>query len=202
MLVLRDFCIRTHGSSCTRCAQACAHNALSFAENQPPVINSNACTLCGACQGTCDAFSPTTNTLAELHAQARKAALGNRPCIITCTAESGEARKYYIWFAASTINTAATPTANDVLIKHIAGTDQLIFATLRKNVFVAVYSQRGELVFYAPVPESDQNDANVVISAEGTEKLIDVANPKVTCTLPNNQYTYIYTFLENFPTYR
>lgn len=85
MLVLRDFCIRTHGSSCTRCAQACAHNALSFAENQPPVINSNACTLCGACQGTCDAFSPTTNTLAELHAQARKAALGNRPCIITCT---------------------------------------------------------------------------------------------------------------------
>ncbi len=118
-------------------------------------------------------------------------------CIITCTAESGEARKYYIWFAASTINTAATPTANDVLIKHIAGTDQLIFATLRKNVFVAVYSQRGELVFYAAVPESDQNDANVIISAEGTEKLIDVANPKVTCTLPNNQYTYIYTFLEN-----
>lgn len=85
MLVLRDFCIRTHGSSCTRCAQACAHNALSFAENKPPAINNSVCTLCSACQGVCDAFSPTTNTLAELHAQARKAALGNRPCIITCT---------------------------------------------------------------------------------------------------------------------
>jgi len=118
-------------------------------------------------------------------------------CIITCTAESGDARKYYSWFAASTINTAATPTANDVLVKHIAGTDQVIFATLRKNVFVAVYTMRGELVFYAPVPESDQNDATVVISAQGTEQLIDVANPKVTCTLPNNQSMYLYTFLEN-----
>ena len=118
-------------------------------------------------------------------------------CIITCTAESGDARKYYIWFAASTINTAATPTANDVLVKHIAGTDQVIFATLRKNVFVAVYTMRGELVFYAPVPESDQNDASIVISAQGTEQLIDVANPKVTCTLPNNQSMYLYTFLEN-----
>lgn len=126
----------------------------------------------------------------------KEAAAGDT-CIITCTAESGEARKYHIWFAASTINTAATPTANDVLIKHIAGTDQVIFATLRKNVFVAVYSQRGELVFYAAVPESDQNDATVIISAEGTEKLIDVATPQVICTLPNSQYPYIYTFLEN-----
>lgn len=118
-------------------------------------------------------------------------------CIITCTAASGEARKYHVWFAASTINTAATPTANDVLVKHIAGTDQVIFATLRKNVFVAVYTQRGELVFYAPVPESDQNDATVVISSEGTERLIDVANPQAECHLPNGNQTYIYTFLEN-----
>ena len=118
-------------------------------------------------------------------------------CIITCTAESGEARKYYIWFAVSTINTAATPSANDVLVKHIAGTNQVVFASLRKNVFVAVYTQRGELVFYAPVPESDQNDARVIITAEGTERLVDVANPQVTCTLPNSQYPYIYTFLEN-----
>lgn len=118
-------------------------------------------------------------------------------CIITCTAASGDARKYYVHFAASTINTAATPSAHDVLIKHIAGTRDMVFATLRKNVFVAVYTQRGELIYYAPVPESDQNDATVIISAEGREKLVDIATPKAQCTLPNNGHIFIYSFLEN-----
>ena len=118
-------------------------------------------------------------------------------CIITCTAASGDARKYYVHFAASTINTAATPSAHDVLIKHIAGTHDMVFATLRKNVFIAVYTQRGELIYYAPVPESDQNDATVIISAEGREKLVDIATPKAQCTLPNNGHIFIYSFLEN-----
>lgn len=118
-------------------------------------------------------------------------------CIITCTAASGDARKYYVHFAASTINTAATPSAHDVLIKHIAGTRDMVFATLRKNVFIAVYTQRGELIYYAPVPESDQNDATVIISAEGREKLVDIATPKAQCTLPNNGHIFIYSFLEN-----
>lgn len=117
-------------------------------------------------------------------------------CIITCTAASGDSRKYYIWFAVSTINTSDTPNANDVLIKHIAGTSQVAFATLRKNVFVGVYTPRGELIFYAAVPESDQNNATIVVSAEGTEKLIDDSAPSVICTLPSSATPYIYIFSE------
>lgn len=36
------------------------------------------------CQGTCDAFASTKDTLAELHAALRRAALGGRACIVTC----------------------------------------------------------------------------------------------------------------------
>lgn len=84
ILVLRDFCIRTRNADCTRCADACPHHALSFAPGQPPAVDQTNCTLCGMCEGTCDAFATTRNTLAELHAAARRAAMGSRPCVITC----------------------------------------------------------------------------------------------------------------------
>lgn len=90
ILVLRDLCIRTRGADCTRCGEACPKGALSFPEGNPPVIDDAACSLCGICQGTCDAFASTSYTLTQAHANARRAAMGGRPAIITCAENVSE----------------------------------------------------------------------------------------------------------------
>ena len=90
ILVLRDLCIRTRGADCTRCGEACPKGALSFPEGKPPVIDDAACSLCGICQGTCDAFASTSYTLTQAHADARRAAMGARPAIITCAENVSE----------------------------------------------------------------------------------------------------------------
>ena len=119
------------------------------------------------------------------------------PFYIYVTAPSGDEQVYSVLFLESTIHTATSPTANDVLVKHIGGTMQLVFATIRKNVSVAVYTEQGNLVYYAPVPESDQNDATIVTNVEGSETIIDVHTPKAQCTLPNCDQRYLYIFFEN-----
>ena len=90
ILVLRDLCVRTRGADCTRCGEACPKGALSFPEGKPPVIDDAACSLCGICQGTCDAFASTSYTLTQAHADARRAAMGARPAIITCAENVSE----------------------------------------------------------------------------------------------------------------
>lgn len=90
ILVLRDLCIRTRGADCTRCGEACPKDALSFPEGKPPVIDDAACSLCGICQGTCDAFASTSYTLTQAHADARRAVMGARPAIITCVENVSE----------------------------------------------------------------------------------------------------------------
>jgi len=119
------------------------------------------------------------------------------PFYIYVTAPSGDEQVYSVLFLESTIHTATSPTANDVLVKHIGGTMQLVFATIRKNVSVAVYTEQGNLVYYAPVPESDQNDATIVTNVEGSETIIDVYTPQAQCTLPNYDQRYLYIFFEN-----
>ncbi len=103
ILVLRDFCIRTAGIGCARCASVCPTDAIVLPEApdakatgeaaksnarkaQPPTVNPDACIACGICQGACDAFSSTHLTLAGIHAQARRAALAEteREVIVTC----------------------------------------------------------------------------------------------------------------------
>ena len=90
ILVLRDLCIRTQGADCARCGEACPKSALSFSEGKPPVVDEAACSLCGICQGTCDAFTATSFTLTQAHAGARRAAMGSRPVILTCSENVSE----------------------------------------------------------------------------------------------------------------
>jgi hypothetical protein len=117
---------------------------------------------------------------------------------IYVTAEDGTAVKYSINFIASTIETGAAPQAHDVLMKHIKGTNDLVFATTKKNVSVVVYDAQGYMLFQANVPESSQNDIIMITNANGTEQLIDVFSPLVTFTLPPQNHTiYFYTFYEN-----
>lgn len=119
------------------------------------------------------------------------------PFYIYVTAPNGDEQVYSVLFLESDIQPVASPTANDVLVKHIGGTMQLVFATIRKNVSVAVYTEQGNLVYYAPVPESDQNDATIVTNVEGSVTIIDVNTPKAQCTLPNYDQRYLYIFFEN-----
>lgn len=84
ILVLRDFCIRANGSTCAACGAACPHHALSFSEETPPSVDNEACTFCCICQGVCDAFTSTSNTLVSTHAAMRRIGISKRTCIITC----------------------------------------------------------------------------------------------------------------------
>ncbi len=102
ILVLRDFCIRAYGIDCARCGEVCPADAIALPEAPtagrpasgatapasfaPPVIDADACIACGICQGACDAFSATGETLSSVHAAARRAALADsgREVVITC----------------------------------------------------------------------------------------------------------------------
>ena len=119
------------------------------------------------------------------------------PFNIYVTAADGTERVYSINFLETTINSADIPTANDVLFRHIGGTMDVMFATLRKRVSVAIYDQQGHRLFYQFVPESDQNDATIFVNSEGIEELMDVRTPLVTYTLPATNQCYFYVFFEN-----
>ena len=119
------------------------------------------------------------------------------PYYIYVTAQDGSEQVYTIFFASTTINDAATPNALDVLMKHIKGTRDIAFATLRKNVSVCVYHMNGQMLFHAAIPESNQNDVIMITNANGQEELVDVYTPLTTFTLPEENQHYFYVFYEN-----
>lgn len=114
-------------------------------------------------------------------------------CTIICTAADGSERRYYIYFAISTLNDALLPTENDVLLKRIPGTFQLLAATIRKDVSFALYDQYGHLVYYEKVPVADPNDAEVIQDAEKKDRLNDLTNSRsglIVDILPEQIYFY------------
>ena len=123
--------------------------------------------------------------------------VAGEPLYIYVTARDGTELIYTINFLQSTVNAAQTPMANDVLVKHMPGTMDLIFATLRKNVSVAVYTPNGRMIYYSKLTESNQNDAIVVTNADGSDRLLDVLTTTNIYTLPEANCTYLYCFYEN-----
>ena len=123
--------------------------------------------------------------------------VAGEPLYIYVTAHDGTELIYTINFLQSTVNAAQTPMANDVLVKHVPGTMDLIFATLRKNVSVAVYTPDGHMLYYSKLTESNQNDAIVVTNADGSDRLLDVLTTTNIYTLPEANCTYLYCFYEN-----
>ena len=119
------------------------------------------------------------------------------PYYIYVTAEDGSEAIYTIHFMQTTIQSSATPNTLDVLMKHINGSRDIAFATLRKNVSVAIYDINGLLLFQAAVPESNQNDAIIIQNAHGYEELVDVYTPKTIYTIPEDNKAYFYVFFEN-----
>ena len=119
------------------------------------------------------------------------------PLEIKVTAQDGSEQVYTIYFVSTTINDAATPNALDVLMKHIKGTKDIVFATLRKNVLVGIYTLNGQMLFHSRIPDSNQNDVIMIINANGQEELVDVHTPLCTFTLPEENQHYFYVFYEN-----
>jgi hypothetical protein len=119
------------------------------------------------------------------------------PYYIYVTAQDGSEQVYTIHFKQTTIQSSAKPRANDVLMKYVAGSRTVSFATLRKNVSVAIYKADGQRLFYAAVPESSQNDVYIITNAYGQEELVDAYTTNVTYTLPEDNTLYFYVFYEN-----
>lgn len=120
-------------------------------------------------------------------------------CIISCTSQSGETRRYYIWFAQSSLNDALTPTADDVLVKRLAGSTQIFVATLRKDVSFGLYDMYGHRIALEKVPVADPNDVEMVTEADGRERLLNVSDLRsgITLTLDtNNIYFYVFYLSE------
>ena len=116
-------------------------------------------------------------------------------CIILCTAQDGSTRRYYIHFAVSTINEANNPTTNDVLIKRIPGSLNMLVATIRKDVSIALYDQYGRLVLYEKVPVADPNDVQVSDDPNTIERLNDVSDVSsglVIPLIPGQIYQYAF----------
>ena len=115
--------------------------------------------------------------------------------MVICTAESGESRRYRIWFAVSQTNDAATPTPNDVLVKRLNGSYQLLFATTRKDVSVGIYNAMGRMIALEKVPTANPNDVSVATDSYGNEVLMDVDNVESGVVLdftPNDIYYYTF----------
>lgn len=121
----------------------------------------------------------------------------NEPFYIYVTAPDGTERVYTIYFMATTIQSSQSASANDVLVKRLPGTMDLVFATLRKNVSVVVYTGEGQLLFTSKVEETNQNDAYIATDLNGVEKLIDVYTYTTVFTVPEANMPYIYAFIEN-----
>ena len=116
-------------------------------------------------------------------------------CMVICTSESGDSRRYQIWFAVSETNDAAIPTPNDVLVKRLNGSYQLLFATTRKDVSVGIYNAMGRLIALQKVPTANPNDVSLATDSYGNEVLMDVSNVESGVLMdfsPNE--IYFYTF--------
>lgn len=84
VVVIRDHCVRHKGAACNRCEIACPKAAISYSEDELPVIDEHLCTRCGICFGICDAFSSTRITMIDLHARIRRIALRGEDVYLTC----------------------------------------------------------------------------------------------------------------------
>ncbi len=81
---------------------------------------------------------------------------------------------YVIRFVESDINEADMPTANDLLVKHIAGSTQIAVASLRSGVKFALYDAAGAT--FRVVELTPQQPSNLITAtdANGTLLLVDI----------------------------
>ena len=125
----------------------------------------------------------------------REVAAGDT-CMIIVTADDGSEMRYYIHFAIAAISETQEPTANDVVVKRIPGSNQLFVGTIRRNVYFALFDQNGHRLYYNQVPTADPNDAELVNDLVTDTRLNDVIDTRsglIIDIIPGQ--IYFYTFL-------
>ena len=121
-------------------------------------------------------------------------------CTIICTAADGSERYYYIDFAISDIKPGEQVTSADVLLKRVQGSCQIMAATVRQGVTIALYDQYGHMVFYDRVPVANPNDAQIIQGADMQQHLNDVTDTRSVLlidVIPGQPYIYCF-FAEGF----
>ena len=121
----------------------------------------------------------------------------DEPFYIYVIAQNGEEMVYTIYFKQSTIASNTPVTANDVLVKYIRGTHDIVFATTRHNISVAVYNAEGHMLFHENITPSSQNDIYLITDAHGLSQLVDVYAPTTTFTVPKANQFYFYVFYQD-----
>ena len=102
---------------------------------------------------------------------------------------------YVISFLVSPINDAQKPLENDVLIRHIPYSTQVMLASLRSGVQVGIYDQTGKIVFYRSLEASDPGNVITAQDAYGHEIFTDVKDVSrcvVVSLKPNQPYFYVF----------
>ncbi|MCI6324100.1 MAG: hypothetical protein MR787_03370 [Bacteroidales bacterium] len=139
----------------------------------------------------------TAEAMSDLAEISIKEVSAGDTCMIICTSESGESRRYRIWFAISQIDNAAKPTKHDVMLRRAEGSYQLFAATTRANVSIAIYNTTGKRLFMEKIPTANPNDVHLATDSHGNEMLIDVYNVSSGVLIDlNPNEIYYYTFFE------
>ncbi len=118
---------------------------------------------------------------------------------IYCTAQDGTEYTYTVHVHYSSLNTVANATAQDVILKHIPGTNQYIAATTRQGVQILILNLAGQKILLENVPICDPNSVNVTLDKNGQELLtdVDVNSPGAIITIDNYNTPFFYVFLQN-----
>ena len=112
---------------------------------------------------------------------------------IYCTAQDGSETVYTIRFLLSEMNTAKTPTKQDVLFKQ-TGTDQFTAYTIRNNTWFALFDHSGQMYLNTLMPVCNPNDVSVAHDPQGNDILTDAQGEGVTFSIPNHGEVFFYLF--------
>ena len=118
---------------------------------------------------------------------------------IYCTAPDGTEYEYTVLFRYSDLNTGKTATENDVIFKHIPGTNQYIAATIRQNIKVAIYDAYGHRLQVTDVPVCDPNVVDVVTDDKGLDLFADTDSytDGAIITIEYTNKPFFYVFFQN-----
>lgn len=118
---------------------------------------------------------------------------------IYCTAPDGTEYEYTVLFRYADINTGKNASENDVIFKHIPGTNQYIAATIRQNIKVALYDAFGHRLALRDVPVCNPNVATVVTGDKGQDIFADIdsVSDGAIITLDYTGKVFFYVFFQN-----
>ena len=117
-------------------------------------------------------------------------------CIITCTAADNTNRKYYIYFAITTINPGDEAQEGSVMVTRVPGSNQLFVASIRSGVDFALYDRNGKQIYYhTSIPTVEPNNVEVYVDGQNHEVLGAVSNYTdgiLVDIIPGDPYFYVF----------